>query len=224
MAAAIQELHSFVGKFTQLCAEGLVTELNFKHSNNGISVSLSANIGSIDPFIAVPTESRRQNCSRSQLRRRRRRTAQFRGKLASQNEVHVEPHNCDELNQPSQVTDTDVITNERAEHLNSTGICDLENFGKPPSTPVNCIENCSSVDFGVSDILNELRPRSNLSPSITTNKMDMTDELKEPRIPQEEASVKPISKTEFFRYMESFSTSLGHILEKKLSGILEDPT
>ena len=52
--------------------------------------------------------------------------------------------------------------------------------------------------------------------------IEKTDVVKE--LPSNDfTSARPITKTEFFNYMDSLSSSIRQVLEKKLAGILDNP-
>ena len=74
MAQSLEEMHSFVGKFMQLCARGFHASLSLSNNDSGISVNLSADIGRVDqPRFAFNETKPRKNTSPTQLRRRKRR-------------------------------------------------------------------------------------------------------------------------------------------------------
>ena len=226
MATSLQELHSFVGKFTQLCAFGIMAELNLTtHSNCGITVNLSANIGSIEPVIDDATiTTSPKNFSNSQIRRRRRRYARRKFKLDAEKDTTLDIQNYDELEQlPEAIAiNSDVTQAEIDTETQSVGN-DRSAYGNfEVSIDSNLEGNCNSFDFGVSDILNGL-PRSNNSSAGNNMMMETTTNNEEGlELSTQATSGRPISKTEFFNYMENFNSSFGQILEKKLAGILDD--
>ena len=74
MAQSLEEMHSFVGKFMQLCARGFHASLSLSNNDSSISVNLSADIGRVDqPRFAFNETKPRKNTSPTQLRRRKRR-------------------------------------------------------------------------------------------------------------------------------------------------------
>ena len=74
MAQSLEEMHSFVGKFMQLCARGFHASLSLSNNDSGISVNLSADIGRVDqPRFAFNETKPRKNTSPTQLRRRKQR-------------------------------------------------------------------------------------------------------------------------------------------------------
>ena len=86
MAQSLNELHSFIGKFTQLCASGFKASLSFKNEHTGVSVNLSAEIGRNEsPAFAYNGMIPKKNVTPSQLRRRRRRKA---ARSKEENAVH----------------------------------------------------------------------------------------------------------------------------------------
>ena len=86
MAQSLNELHSFFGKFTQLCAGGFKASLSFKNEHTGVLVNLSAEIGRIEsPAFAYNGMIPKKNVTPSQLRRRRRRKA---ARSKEENAVH----------------------------------------------------------------------------------------------------------------------------------------
>ena len=85
-AQSLNELHSFFGKFTQLCAGGFKASLSFKNEHTGVLVNLSAEIGRIEsPAFAYNGMIPKKNVTPSQLRRRRRRKA---ARSKEENAVH----------------------------------------------------------------------------------------------------------------------------------------
>ena len=224
MATSLQELHSFVGKFTHLCAFGIMAELNLTHSNCGITVNLSANIGSIEPVIDDATiTTSPKNFSNSQIRRRRRRYARRKFKLDAKKVTTLDIHNYDELEQlpeaiaiNSDVTQAEIDT-ETQFVGNDRSACNFE-----VSIDSNLEGDCNSFDFGVSDILSGL-PHSNNSSAGNNMMMETTTNNEEElELSTQATSGRPISKTEFFNYMENFNSSFGQILEKKLAGIFDN--
>ena len=86
MAQSLNELHSFFGKFMQLCSDGFKASLSFKNEDTGVSVSFSAKLGRIEiPTFAFNDMMPKKNVTPSQLRRRRRRKA---ARSKEENVVH----------------------------------------------------------------------------------------------------------------------------------------
>ena len=216
MADCSLELHSFIGKFMQLSASGFTANLSLSNTEGIISVNLNAVIGSLGQNIHAATCSDnvqlKKSMKPSQVRRRRRR------RLAKTN-VEVQDKDTVENFQPppsTNIIDDDLTAAENVPTYDGPTTTNQSQL-MPIISDAN--NGTLDVEFGdeVSRILSELHS-NNLSTA--------TDDVLSPSTPSSPLQIqlpKPISKAEFFSYMEDFGNSLGNILQKKLSSVIDDP-
>ena len=220
MAAVELEINSFVSKFAQLCVCGINASLNFTNSNGSLSANLQAEIGHFNSVTNLSSNNKNNSSSRSR-RRKRRQKERSETNLCVEADVSAVDGECEEIGD-SSISD-EMLTNT-VMMKPTIDPPPLEAVLTPSQMNIDSPPSIREIEFGegVSELLNAPStepPAANASsPTIEVS----NDENGSPHSHGHTPKL-PISQKEFFEYMETFSESLGSLIQKNLN-LPNDPS